>query len=175
MNTENEFIAILAEPYWEDSVTELLEKYEIPKIEPKDDEFVFFGHTESGYIQFQFDDKCKTDKQKSMKDQGNFYVQGIVFDFDIIDKEDISAPLGIDKNSTYESIQKELGHADFQDKDRRESAPMYRKIWKLEKNDNTSYRVVCRFHSDTKKIESLNLLPHNKDTAYRVVKNELLP
>ena len=81
MNIENEFIAILAEPYWEDTVTELLEKYKIPREEPEEDEFVFFGHTESGFIQFQFDNECETDKQKSIKEQGNFYVQGIVFNF----------------------------------------------------------------------------------------------
>jgi hypothetical protein len=123
---------------------------------------------------FSFDDRCDTDKQKSMKEQGNFYVQGITFDFDIVNKEDISAPFGINTNSTYESVYAVLGYADFQDNDYEINDPMYRKIWRLKKSDNTPYHLVCRFHSDSHKIESLTLLPYNKDVKYEFVKNELL-
>ena len=68
-----------------------------------------------------------------------------------------------------------MGHADFQDDDYEYDDPMFRKIWQVHKKDDTEYSLVCRFYSDTNKIESMSLIPDNNEEEYAFVKNELLP
>ena len=175
MNKDNEFIAVLGEAYWEDSISQLLEKYEIPKTEPKEDDYDIFSlSTKSGFLKFSFDDDCETDKQKSMRAQGNLYLQGISFTFGIPDHEEITAPFEINEHSTYESISKLLGHADFQAENIRKTALQYKKIWRLKKEDNTMYHLICNFKIATGKVNSIFISTYNSERKYRFVKNELL-
>ena len=167
MKQENEFISILGEASWEDSVQQVLEKYNLDK--PDENSFLSIIDSDDFYIHMEFNDKCGTPSQKSKKAEGNSYLQVICFDLEEPSEEDIELPFGIHEKQSYEELVKIIGHATHQAEE-----ASHGKTWRIKKENGEIYHLSCIYRDNYTKNIDLSLSTYNSDIEYALVPNELL-
>lgn len=169
---QNEFIAALGLAEWEEEVVTLLEKYEIPDVEDldeEDDDYV--RDSKDDFMRFLFDKRCSTTKQIARKAEENFYLQAVIFNFDLrYYKKDIArvdVPFGIDEKSDYSSVIATIGEPHFEADDFEEDDPNIRKFWVFEKEDGEKYEVMIRFANDESlRVDELTVNVYREDRTY---------
>ncbi len=166
MKKENEFINILGEASWEDSVQEVLKKYKLDV--PDENSFLSILDTDDFYLHMEFDDSCESVEQKEKKAEGNSYLQKISFDLDDPSEEAIELPFGICREQSYEELVTIIGHAGFQ------SPKGGRKIWRLQKENEETYQLTCLYKDEFTRNSTLSLSTYNPERKYTSVPNELL-
>ncbi len=166
MKQENEFISILGEASWEDSVQQVLEKYNLDK--PDENSFLSIIDSDDFYIHMEFNDKCGTPSQKSKKAEGNSYLQVICFDLEEPSEEDIELPFGIHEKQSYEELVKIIGHATYQGESSDD------KTWLLKKENGERYQLSCRYWEELTINSELRLDTYDSDILYTLIPNELL-
>lgn len=169
MDKESVFITILGEPEWNEKVIEVLEKYEMPRPEPTPESFILFSDTEDNFIHFTFNKKSVTNTQKKLKEQGNLYLQSMTISYSKRGDEK-GLPFDINNHTSYHDLTDKIGHAQFQSKNK-----FYRKIWRLQKENDETYHMSCVFTEDLKNCKKISLLTYNEEIAYEFIKNDLLP
>jgi len=169
MTIENEFISIIGKANWDELTQKVLNKYNIPIIEPNS-ENIIFTRSSGGFVNLYFDDNCKTEIQKSMKEQGNMYLNGVVFEYlNEVSKEGVPVPFGININTSYEELASKIGHAQFQN-----PRIHFKKVWRLKREDGEIYSLACRFSKDLKQCNLINVSPVDTERKSENVKNELI-
>ena len=170
---QNEFITALGLAEWEEEVVVLLEKYDVPEVEELDeDEDDYIRDSKDHFMRFLFDNMCDTTKQIARKAEENFYLQAVIFHFDLrYYKKDIARvdiPWGIDEKSDYSSVIATIGEPHFEPKKQNlTTAPNIRKFWVFKKADGEKYEVMIRFVNDESlKVHQLTVNVYREDRTY---------
>jgi len=178
---QNEFITAIGLAEWDEKVTILLEKYQIPENEEIDENAdKYYRCREDNLINCIFIKDCRTKKQKAHKAEENFYLQMIEFDFDLrYYKKDIAGtdiPFGIDEKSDYAYIVSTIGEPHLQTDDYELSDPYLIKFWLLKKDNGEPYMMKINFVTETLKVDTLIIFTYSEETEqYGIIPHSYNP